>query len=116
MVKIINKRGSIGIAAEVFSNIAGDAATRCFGVKGMVRQENGFWKLLRRESMNKGVVVSFDDGDNTVSIALHIGVDQGVNLAALGKSIINEVSYKVSRATGVTVKRVDVHVDAMLIG
>lgn len=114
MVKIINKRGSIGVAADVFSNIAGDAATRCFGVKGMVRQENGFWKLLRRESMKKGVVVSFDDGDNTVSIALHIGVGPGVNLAALGRSIMGEVSYKVSAATGVEVKRVDVHVDAML--
>ena len=113
MVKIINKRGSFCIAAEVFSTIAGDAATRCFGVRGMVRQENGFWKLLRRESMRKGVAVSFDDGDNTVSIALHIGVGPGVNLAALGTSIMGEVSYKVAAATGVEVKRVDVHVDAM---
>ena len=31
------------------------------------------------------------------------------------RGIINEVSYKVSKATGVPVKRVDVYVDTMLI-
>ena len=46
---------------------------------------------------------------------LHIAVDHGVNLMALCRSIINEVSYKVSKATGVPVKRVDVYVDTMLI-
>ena len=118
MVKIVNKRGTVSISADVFTNVAGDAATRCFGVKGMVgkTKETGIYQLLRRESMSKGVSVSFDDGDNTVSISLHIGVDQGVNLAALGKSIMNEVSYKVSQSTGIKVKRVDVYVDAMLLG
>lgn len=116
MVKIINNRGVISISADVFTNVAGDAATRCFGVKGMVGQSNGIYQLLRRESMSKGVFVTFDDDDSTVSVELHIAVDQGVNLAALGKSIINEVSYKVSQATGVAVKKVDVYVDSMMIG
>ncbi|MBQ9411660.1 MAG: Asp23/Gls24 family envelope stress response protein [Oscillospiraceae bacterium] len=118
MVKIVNKRGTVSISANVFTNVAGEAATRCFGVKGMVgkTKETGIYQLLRGESMSKGVSVSFDDDDNTVSIALHIGVDQGVNLAALGRSIMNEVSYKVSQSTGVKVKRVDVYVDAMLLG
>ncbi len=118
MVKIVNNRGIVSISADVFTNIAGDAATRCFGVKGMVgrTKDNGIYQLLRRESMSKGVAVTFDDDDSTVSVALHIAVDQGVNLAAVGKSIMNEVSYKVGQATGVTVKRVDVYVDSMLIG
>ena len=116
MVKIVNKYGTISISAEVFVNISGDAATRCFGVKGMVgkAKEGGFYQLLRRESMSKGVSVSFDDGDSTVSIALHIAVNQGVNLAALGKSITDEISYKVAQSTGVEVKRVDVYVDSIL--
>ena len=116
MVKIVNNRGTVSISADVFTNIAGDAATRCFGVKGMVGKTNGIYQLLRRESMSKGVFVSFDDDDSTVSVALHIAVDQGVNLAALGRSIMNEVSYKVSQATGVTVKKVDIYVDSILIG
>lgn len=115
MVKIMNQNGTVSIASDVFTNVAGDAATRCFGVKGMVGKTNGIYQLLRRESMSKGVFVTFDDDDNTVSVALHIAVDQGVNLTALGKSIMNEVSYKVSQATGVTVKKVEVYVDSMII-
>ena len=116
MVKIINTNGTVSIAGDVFVNIVGDAATRCFGVKGMValQKENGLYQLLRRESMGKGVFVSFGE-DGAVSVALHIAVDQGVNLAAVGRSIIGEVSYKVEQATGVPVKRVDVFVDSILL-
>lgn len=115
MVKIVNKSGTVSISGEVFTNLAGDAATRCFGVKGMVgkAKESGLYQLLRRESMSKGVFVTFND-DCTVSIALHIAVDQGVNIAVLGKSIMSEVSYKVSQATGVAVKNVDVYVDSII--
>lgn len=115
MVKIENSKGSISISADVFTNIAGDAATRCFGVKGMAgkSKESGLYMLLRRESMSKGVSVSFDTEGRAV-IALHIVVDHGVNIAVLGESIKKEVSYKVSEATGVPVGRVDVFVDSMI--
>ena len=42
-----------------------------------------------------------------------IVVDHGVNIAALCSSIMNEVSYKVSSATDVSVRQVDVYVDSM---
>ena len=116
MVNLPNDNGMISISADVFTNIAGDAATNCFGVKGMasISKENGLVQLLRRESMSKGVFVSFNE-DASISIALHIVVDYGVNLSALGSAIMNEVSYKVSSVTGVTVKSVDVYFDSMLI-
>lgn len=117
MVRIINDSGSVSISSEVFTNIAGDAATRCFGVKGMVgkAKENGLYQLLRRESMSRGVSVTFH-AEGAVSIALHIAVDPGVNIAVLVGSIIREVSYKVSEATGVPVKSVDVYVDSIMVG
>jgi uncharacterized alkaline shock family protein YloU len=116
MVKIENDLGMISITSDVFTNIAGDAATNCFGVKGMGARSktDGLVHLLRRESMSKGVGVSFNE-DGSVSIALHIVVDHGVNIKVLAGSIMNEVSYKVSKATGVPVKNVDVYVDSMLI-
>ena len=64
--------------------------------------------------MSKGVSVSFCD-DNTASIALHIVVDYGVNLSTLGQSIISQVKYKVTQATGVTVSNVDVYFDSMIV-
>lgn len=118
MVKIVNQSGTICISNEVFTNLAGDAATKCFGVKGMVgkAKENGLYQLLRRESMSKGVSVSFNEEDGSISISLHIAVDPDVNIAVLARSIMNEVSYKVSQATGVPVRSVDVNVDAMIVG
>lgn len=117
MVKIENELGMISITSDVFMNIAGDAATNCFGVKGMGARSktDGLVHLLRRESMSKGVGVRFND-DGSVSISLHIVVDHGVNIKVLAGSIMNEVSYKVSKATGVPVNTVDVFIDSMQIG
>ena len=116
MIKLDNERGSICISSEVITWLAGDAATRCFGVKGMAgrQKENGLVQLLRRESMTKGVMVHVND-DNSLTIELHIVVDHGMNLAALSSSIMNEVTYKVSSGTGITVRQVDVYIDSMVV-
>ncbi len=116
MVKLDNEKGSICISTEVIPWLAGDAATRCFGVKGMAgrAKENGLVQLLRRESMTKGVSVHSND-DGSITIELHIVVDHGVNLAALSESIMNEVSYKVSSATNVPVRQVNVFIDSMIL-
>jgi uncharacterized alkaline shock family protein YloU len=64
--------------------------------------------------MSKGVHVTEHD-DGSISVQLHIVVDHGVNLRAVGESIIGEVYYKVSSATGVPVNRVDIFVDSMVV-
>ena len=115
-MKLQTEKGAITIGSDVFTNITGAAATNCFGVKGMaVRSKtDGLVHLLRRESMAKGVKVRFNE-DDTVSIELHIIVENGVNLPAVCRSIMNEVRYVVTRNTGVTVKDVDVCVDSMTL-
>lgn len=115
MVNIVNNKGSITISSEVLTNLAGDAATNCFGVKGMAgrSKEGGPLQLLRRESMSKGVEVHFDD-DGSISLELHIGVDHGVNISAVSHSIMNEVRYKLSKSTGVPVKNIDVYIDTII--
>lgn len=116
MLNINRGSGSISIDNEVFTYFAGEAATSCFGVKGMVAcvKEGGPWQLLKRETMSKGVIVKYNDDDGTVSLELHIGVDHGVNLAAVSSSIIKEVKYKLESATGVPVKNVDVFIDTII--
>ena len=80
MIRIENADGAITITNEVFTVLAGDAATSCFGVKGMVgKTKDGKGKdaspfqLLRRESMSKGVFAAFQD-DGSVALELHIAV------------------------------------------
>ena len=105
----------ISNTSEVLTYLAGDAATSCFGVKGMAgrSKEGGALQLLRRESMSRGVEVHFHD-DGSVSLELHIGVDRGVNMSAVSRSIMNEVSYKLSQSAGVPVRRVDVYIDTII--
>ncbi len=114
LVRKASEKGVIDISTDVFTNIAGDAASSCFGVKGMASRskESGVWQLLRRESMSKGVSVRFEE-DNSLVVDLHIVVDHGVNLSALSESIIAEVGYKVTAATGVPVGQVNVFIDSM---
>lgn len=116
-MKLQNDLGEIRISSEVFTAVTGSAATNCYGVKGMaVRSKtDGLVHLLKRESMAKGVKVYYNE-DGTVSIELHIIVDNGVNLTAVSRSIMSEVRYMVERITGTKVKSVDVCVDSMVIG
>jgi len=116
MVENRNDKGLIQITADVFTNLAGDAAMNCFGVKGMAMRSrtDGLVHLLRRESMSKGVHVTLCE-DGSVDIELHIMVDNGVNIPAVCESIISEVSYKVGAETGVPIGKVQVFVDSMTV-
>ena len=51
--------------------------------------------------------------EDTVSIELHIIVENGVNIATVCRSIMAEVKYVVSKNTGVEVRNVDVCVDSI---
>ena len=117
MVSQNNENGKISVSTSVYTDIAGTAASNCFGVKGMVARSvsDGFYHLLRKESMSKGVRVDFHE-DETISIDLHIMVDSGVNLSAVGASIISEVRYVVEKCTGTKVRAVNVYIDSMMEG
>ena len=117
MIHQDNDMGSVNISASVYTEIVGTAAANCFGVKGMAARSvtDGVYHLLRKESVSKGVYVHFHE-DDTISIDLHIIVDNGVNLNAVGASIISEVRYNVTKCTGTEVRAVNVFVDSMMIG
>ena len=116
MVRHENSNGSVNVSANVYTDIVGTAVSNCFGVKGMAARslKDGVYHLLRKESMSKGVNVHFHE-DNTISIDLHIIVDNGVNLTAVGNSIISEVRYVVTKCTGTKVRAVNVYIDSMMV-
>ena len=117
MIRQNNDNGSVNISTSVYTDIVGTAASNCFGVKGMAARsvKDGVYHLLRKESVDKGVNVVFHE-DGTISVDLHIMVDHGVNMNALGASIIEQVSYRVTHHTGTEVRSVNVYVDSMMIG
>ena len=116
MLKFHSEQGEISVSSAVFSNITGMAATNCFGVKGMAYRSmtDGLVHLLRREAMSKGVNVIYNE-DESITIELHIIVENGVNIPAVCRSIMNEVRYVVNKNTGAEVRSVDVFVDSMIL-
>ena len=117
MIRHENENGSVNVSTSVYTDIVGTAVINCFGVKGMAARSlsDGLYHLLRRESVGKGVHVQFHE-DDTISIDLHIIVDNNVNLNAVGASIISEVRYVVTNCTGTEVRAVNVYIDSMVIG
>ena len=115
MISHNQENGSVNVSTSVYTDIAGTAASNCFGVKGMAARsvKDGVYHLLRKESMSKGVKVEFHaEGD--ISIDLHIIVDSGVNLHAVATSIISEVRYVVTKTTGTQVRAVNVYIDSIV--
>lgn len=116
MVRINTEEGAIRISGEVFTTLAGAAATSCFGVRGMAKKSasDGLVHLLKREAMGKGVRVSFHEEEGSISVELHIIVNTGVNIPVICDSISSAVRYKLTQATGVKVRNVDVFVDSVM--
>ena len=117
MIRHENENGTVNVSTSVYTEIVGTAVSNCFGVKGMAARSvtDGVYHLLRKESVGKGVLVNFNE-DGSISVDLHIIVDNGVNLNAVGASIISEVRYVVTQHTGTEVKAVNVYIDSMSIG
>ena len=117
MIRHNNENGSVNVSTSVYTDIVGTVASNCFGVKGMAARsvKDGVYHLLRKESMSKGVRVTTHE-DDTISVDLHIMVDNGVNLTTVGESIISRVRYEVNKYTGTQVRDVNVYIDSMMIG
>lgn len=110
-----NNLGKIEISDNVIASIAGYSAMRCYGVVGMTfkNKTDGIAGLLKRESLSKGVkVIKKEDG---FELELHIMVENGVNIAAIGDNIVSTVSYAVEDLAGIKVLGVNIFVDSVRV-
>lgn len=111
--RLSNKLGEVNISSDVIATYAGAVAVECFGVVGMatVSVKDGLVKLLRRESLQKGIEVSVED--NAISLKLHIIVAYGVSISAVADNLIENIRYKVEEFTGMRVQDVEVFVEGV---
>ena len=94
-----NDMGHIVIDREVIARYAGSAATECFGVVGMasVNVKDGVTKLLKKENLSRGVVVSVVE--NKIRIQLHVIVAYGVSIRAVAQIILENVRGRMETFT-----------------
>jgi uncharacterized alkaline shock family protein YloU len=100
--------GRVAITEDTLAQIVRLTAAECYGVVGMSSSR------LKRLLGRGGIELSGTDG--SVSIAVHVVVAHGLNLAEVASTVRNRVSYEVERMTGLTVAAVEVHIAAVKAG
>lgn len=111
-----NENGDIIIENEVIAQYAGQAALGCFGIVGMatISMKDGIAKLLKGDSITKGVNVIIDE-DNNIDINFHIIVAYGVSISTVCDNLINTVKYSVEEMTGMSVKNINIFVEGVRV-
>jgi len=113
--KIKNDLGMITIDNEVIARVAGMAAMDCYGIVGMAAKnvKDGIVQLLKLESLTKGVRLTM--GETAAVIDLHIIVEYGTNIAAIGETLVSTVKYRVEEYTGVQVEKINISVEGVRV-
>lgn len=113
--RINNKLGEIQINSDVIALYAGMTAVECFGIVGMaaVSMKDGLVKLLKRESLTKGINVGLED--NHIILDFHVIVAYGVSICAVSDNLIANVKYKVEEFTGMEVDKINIYVEGVRV-
>lgn len=109
------KNGDIIIENEVIAKYAGLSAIECFGIVGMaaVSMKDGLVKLLKGDSITKGIHVLVED--NRLTIDFHIIVAYGISISAVTENLMQTVQYKVEEFTGMEVARINIFVEGVRV-
>lgn len=109
---INNALGTIHIADEVVSIIAGLAATEVEGVAGMSGGiAGGIAEILGRKNFSKCVKVEV--GEKEAAIDLYIIVKYGVRIPDIALNVQEVVKAAIENMTGLSTVEVNVHVQGV---
>ena len=104
--------GRVAITGDAVAQIVGLTAAECYGVVG-TKGAGKLARFRRRGRTTRGIEVSGDE--RGVSIALHVVVEHGLNLAEVAATVRNRVAYEVGRMTGLEIASVEVHIEAVKV-
>ncbi len=108
-----NELGSIRIADEVVSIIAGLAATEIEGLAGMSGGvTGGISEMLGRKNLSKGVKVEVGEKDATIN--LYVVVKYNYPIPDIAVAVQETVKEAVEGMTGLEVLEVNLHVQGVV--
>ncbi|MBO6137731.1 MAG: Asp23/Gls24 family envelope stress response protein [Lachnospiraceae bacterium] len=107
--------GKIVVDNDAIAQYAGTEAMECFGIVGMagVSMKDGLVKLLRKDSLTRGINVSVVD--NRIRIDFHVIVAYGVSIKTVAANLMDSVKYKLESYTGFEVERINVYVEGVRV-
>ena len=104
--------GRVAVTADAVAQIVGLTAAECYGVVG-TKRAGKLARLRMRDRTTRGIEVSGDE--RGISIALHVVVEHGLNLAEVAATVRNRITYEVGRMTGLEIATVEVHIEAVKV-
>lgn len=109
----VDEKGNVKIAVDVVATIAGIAANEIEGVAGMCGNlAGGIAEFLgNKKNPTKGVKV--DMKEDSAVIDLFIVAEYGIRIPELAWEIQENVKNSVESMTGITVEKVNIHVDGI---
>lgn len=112
MVLSEQSHGTIRIADEVVSIIAGLATVEVEGVAGMSGGfVGGIAEILGKRNLSKGVKVAV--GERETAVDLFIITDYGTNIPEVAKGVQENVKTAIENMTGLDVVQVNVHIQGV---
>lgn len=107
--------GNITIDNEVIAQYAGSVAMECFGIVGMagINVKDGLVKLLKKDSMTRGINVSINN--NKLTLNFHVIIAYGVSILAVSDNLISNVKYKVEEFTGIEIEKINIFVEGVRV-
>jgi uncharacterized alkaline shock family protein YloU len=110
--EIPDEVGSVKIADEVLSIVAGLAVSEVSGVAGMSGGiVGGITEMLGKQNFSKGVKVITTG--KTVTVEIYVIVKYGFNIPDVAIAVQEKVKTSIENMTGFDVAAVDVHVEGI---
>lgn len=112
MVLSEQSHGTIRIADEVVSIIAGLATIEVEGIAGMSGGfVGGISEILGKRNLSKGVKVAV--GERETAIDLYLIVDYGVSIPDVARTVQDNVKTAIENMTGLEVVQVNIHIQGV---
>ncbi len=113
--KETTKYGLISIDDNVIAKLAGISAMESYGIVGMASKNatDGLFELLKSDHLTRGIKVY--SKDDKLIIDLHVILEYGIKISVVAKNIIDRVKFNVENLTGMTVDKINVHVQGIRV-
>ena len=86
-----------------------DALTGMAGIN----VKDGLVKLLKMDSMTRGINVSINN--NKLTLNFHVIIAYGVSILAVSDNLISNVKYKVEEFTGIEIEKINIFVEGVRV-
>ena len=105
--------GSLSLANEVITDLAGYAAYQSYGVVGMAApsMQDGIAKILPAHRLRRGILTEMTESGAVID--MYVIIENGTNLAAVSQNLADSVRYVLEHYAQITVDDVRIHVQGI---